>query len=137
MRISTAFPSDYLKAGDLAGRTVRVVMSHVEMKDIGDDHKPVLYFQGKDKGMVLNKTNANNITALYGDDTDGWAGREIMLFPAMVDFQGQTVEAIRIRAPQPKDGAQAGGPTYMTNGGVTGPTTPPRGVDPMSDDIPF
>lgn len=132
MRISTAFPSDYLKAGDLGGRTVRVVMSHVEMKDIGGDHKPVLYFQGKDKGMVLNKTNANNITALYGDDTDHWAGREIMLFPAMVDFQGKTVEAIRVRGPQPKDG---GGPTYMTNGQQTAPITP-RQADP-SDDIPF
>jgi molybdopterin converting factor small subunit len=134
MRISTAFPSDYLKAGDLGGRTVRVVMSHVEMKDIGDDHKPVLYFQGKDKGMVLNKTNANNITALYGDDTDLWSGREIMLFPAMVDFQGKTVEAIRIRAPQPKDNPQNGGPTYMTNGGVT---EPPRQSAAPNDDIPF
>lgn len=128
MRISSAFPSDYLKAGDLGGRTVRVVMSHVEMKDIGGDHKPVLFFQGKDKGMVLNKTNANNITSLYGDDTDHWAGREIMLFPAMVDFQGKTVEAIRVRAPQPKDGS----PQFMTNGQQTAPVT-----QQPNDDIPF
>lgn len=103
MRISSAFPSEFLKAADLQGRQVKVVMSHVEMKDIGGDPKPVLHFQGKDKGMVLNKTNANNITAAYGDDTEAWAGREIVLFEAMVDFQGKTVPAIRVRLPQVKD----------------------------------
>lgn len=99
MRISNAFPSDYLKAADLDGRQVKVVMSHVEMRDIGGDHKPILFFQGKEKGMVLNKTNANNITGMYGDDTESWAGREIVLFEAAVDFQGKTVPAIRVKAP--------------------------------------
>ena len=105
MRISAAFPSDYLKAADLQGRSVRVVMDRVEMKDIGGDHKPILFFQGKDKGMVLNKTNANNISVAYGDDTDDWTGKEIVLFEAMVDFQGKTVPAIRVRLPQVKDRA--------------------------------
>jgi arabinogalactan endo-1,4-beta-galactosidase len=112
MRISGAFPSDYLKAADLQGQSVKVVMAHVEMKDIGGDHKPILFFQGKDKGMVLNKTNANNISAAYGDDTDDWAGKELVLFEAMVDFQGKTVAAIRVRTPQAKDRApqrQTGG----------------------------
>jgi hypothetical protein len=103
MRISSAFPSEYLKAADLQGRSVRVVMDRVEMKDIGGDHKPILFFQGKEKGMVLNKTNANNIAVVYGDDTEDWSGREIVLFEAMVDFQGKTVAAIRVRAPQAKD----------------------------------
>jgi arabinogalactan endo-1,4-beta-galactosidase len=136
MRISGAFPSDYLKAADLDGRNVRAVMSHVEMRDIGGDHKPILFFQGKEKGMVLNKTNANNIAALYGDDTEDWNGKEIVLFEAMVDYQGKTVAAIRVRAPQHKDRAQAGGPTYMTAGNVTGPAQGGR-QDPMSDDVPF
>jgi hypothetical protein len=39
----------------------------------------VVYFQGKQKGLVTNKTNANNIAALYGDDTDDWIGQKIML----------------------------------------------------------
>lgn len=105
MRVSSAFPSEFLKASDLNGRNVKVSMSHVEMKDIGGDHKPVLFFIGKEKGMVLNKTNANNISLVYGDETDGWQGKEIVLFEAMVDFQGKTVAAIRVRAPQPKDKA--------------------------------
>src|SRR3990167_4125077 len=107
MKISTAFPSKWLKAADLQGSTPHVIIASIRMEDIGDDdQKPVLYFQGKTKGLVLNKTNATNITLAYGDDTDAWIGQEIVLFTAWVDFQGRSVEAIRVRPPQPKDHSQ-------------------------------
>lgn len=124
MRISGAFPSDFLKAADLQNRNVRVVMDRVEMKDIGGDHKPVLFFQGKDKGMVLNKTNSNNISLIYGDETEDWTGKELILFPAMVDFQGKTVQAIRVRVPTAKDRA------------AQAPVARPSSAD-MDDSIPF
>jgi arabinogalactan endo-1,4-beta-galactosidase len=97
MRISSAFPSKYLRAADLQDKQVAVRMSHVETETIGDDDRPVLYFQGKEKGLVLNKTNANAISAVYGDDTENWRGGEIVLFQTMVDFQGKTMAAIRCR----------------------------------------
>jgi len=104
MKISNAFPSEYLRAIDLNGRNVMVVIDRAEMAELsGGDHKPVLYFKGKEKGLILNKTNANNIAAVYGDDTDDWEGKELILFSAMVDMQGKTVPAIRVRAPMPKD----------------------------------
>jgi arabinogalactan endo-1,4-beta-galactosidase len=106
MRISTAFPSEYLKAADLQGHNIRVIIDRIEMRDVGDDHKPVLFFQNKEKGVVLNKTNANNIAIAYGDDTDEWTGKEVILFEAMVDFQGRSVAAIRIRPPAAKDRAK-------------------------------
>lgn len=122
MNINEAFPSKYLKAADLQGRQVTVKMARAEYEMIGDDKKLILYFQGKEKGMVLNKTNANNIAFIYGQDTDDWAGCEITLFEAMVDFQGKTVPAIRIRAPQKK--AQ--------------PKPQPQSMaDDMADEIPF
>lgn len=102
MRTSEAFPSKYLKASDLQQRQVLVKMANVEYEMIGDDKKLILYFQGKEKGMVLNKTNANNISMIYGDETDDWQGHEVVLFEAMVDFQGKTVPAIRVRAPSRK-----------------------------------
>jgi hypothetical protein len=49
--------------------------------------------------MVLNKTNANNIALAYGEETDDWRDQEIILFEAMVDFQGKTVPAIRVKGP--------------------------------------
>ncbi len=103
--INDEFPSKYLKASDLKGRNVKVKISHTTREQIGDDHKLILYFQGTEKGMVLNKTNANNIATIYGEETDDWATQEIVLFEAMVDFQGKTVPAIRVRGPQAKDRA--------------------------------
>src|SRR6266576_3493748 len=99
MRISTAFPSKWLKAADLNGRPVTVTMSHVVMEDVSGtgDPQPVLYFQGKDKGMVLNKTNGYKIAEIFGDDTKEWTGRQIVLFEAMVSFQGRTVPGLRVR----------------------------------------
>lgn len=100
MRIDSAFPSTYLKAADLTGRNVQVTMNYVKMEDIGGDHKPILYFRDKEKGLVLNKTNSNNISLLYGAETDEWSGKPVILYPTMVDFQGKSVEAIRVKGPQ-------------------------------------
>ena len=100
MRISAAFPSEYLKAADLQGHNALVVIERVEMRDVGDDTKPVVFFQGKTKGVVLNKTNAGNIAILYGDDTDEWIGKEVVLYTDIVDFQGKPTEAIRVRSPK-------------------------------------
>jgi hypothetical protein len=104
MKISNAFPSKFLKAGDLQDRNVAVTMSHVALEDVGDsERKPVLYFHGKNKGLVLNKTNSRLIAGIYGDDTENWDGKSLVLFPAMVDFRGDQVEAIRVRATIQKD----------------------------------
>lgn len=103
MKIGSAFPSKYIKADDLQGRHVRVQISKVEMEDIGDDgSKPIVYFQGKDKGLILNRTNAHTISDAYGDDTDNWNGCEIELFPTKVLFQSRMVGAIRINIPPQK-----------------------------------
>jgi hypothetical protein len=103
MKISEEFPSKYLKADDLGGREVKVVMAHVERESIGQDKKPVLYFKGKEKGLVLNKTNSITIGDAYGDDTDDWFGQEVILFSVMVDFQGKVGPAIRCRVPTARD----------------------------------
>ncbi len=98
MKMSKAFPSNYLKAADLEGREPIVTIDRVEMTEIGDEgDKPVLYFVGKEKGLVLNKTNANTITDILGnDDTDFWHGQRIKLITAKVEYQGKRVPAIRI-----------------------------------------
>ena len=121
MKINEAFPSSYIKAADLDGKQTLVKMERVEYEMLGNDRKLVLYFEGKERGMVLNKTNANNIAHIYGDDTDDWHGCEIVLFEAMVDFQGKTVPAIRVRAPKKKPAT---------------PATAPKGDMPR-DEIPF
>lgn len=98
MDVNNLFPSKYLKAADLQGAQPTVTIANVTMEDIGDDgEKPVIHFDGKEKGVVLNKTNATNISSAYGGNTDGWRGKKVVLFTTWVDFQGKSVEAIRIR----------------------------------------
>ena len=102
MKISAAFPSKYLKAADLQGKQVTATISYVTMETIGDEERPILYFNGKEKGLVLNKTNANTIANTFGDDTEDWRGAEIVLFETAVDFQGKSMPAIRCRVPPRK-----------------------------------
>lgn len=106
MDINSAFASKYLKASDLQGRDVTVKMGRVEQEKVGDDMKLVIYFQGKERGMILNKTNANAISDAYGGETEDWYGKTIVLFEQMVDFQGKRVPGLRIRAPR-RDAAPA------------------------------
>lgn len=100
--MNDAFPSKYLSAADLGGRNVAVTIAGYEQALIDNKQKYLLTFKGGKKALVLNKTNAKNIAKLYGDDLDGWVGQPIVLFEAMVDFQGETVAAIRVKAPPPK-----------------------------------
>jgi len=138
--INEAFPSNYLKAADLQGKPRLLTMDRTEFEKIGDDNKLVLYFKGKDKGMVLNKTNASNIANAYGDDTDDWRDQQIVLFEAMVDFQGKTVAAIRVRMPQAKDkrAAQEDSISSGPRRQASEMDPPPRTSADLSDDeIPF
>lgn len=128
--INDAFPSNYLKASDLGGSSPIVTIDRVEFEPVGREKemKAVLYFEGKDKGMVLNKTNAKNISGLVGSfETEDWSGFRIKLYATNVEFQGETVEAIRVKAAGPANGngARQSAP----------PPPPPAGV--TDDDIPF
>ena len=101
MNIDSAFPSQYLKASDLGEAQPTVTISHAKMEPVGRDKdmKLVLYFEGKEKGMVLNKTNATKIATLVGSkDTEAWRGKAIRLYATETEFAGETVECIRVKA---------------------------------------
>jgi hypothetical protein len=98
-KLSEIYGGNYMKAEDIAGREVNVVIEEVSiMKDKDDKKKAVLHFKGKDKTLPVNVTNANMIEELLGtDDTDDWVGQRICLYTTKVDFQGKRVLAIRIK----------------------------------------
>lgn len=137
MKVSEEFPSQFLKAADLQGREVRVIMANVEREKIGQDNKLVLYFKGKDKGVVLNKTNAGTISDAYGDDTDDWYDQPLILFSVKTDYQGKVVDAIRCRVPTAKDNRQAQQRKEdpITSGRQPLPTDFPGDRD-LNDDVP-
>lgn len=100
----TVFGS-YLKQEDLQGRAVRVVVSTVAVEDLKGDgdkteHKLIMHFVGKDKSMVLNRTNCEAMEAIVGtDDYAAWVGHTVVLFTdPTVKFGGKTVGGLRIRS---------------------------------------
>lgn len=64
--------------------------------------KLAVEFEQFDKALVLNKTNATTLVGLFGDETDDWAGENVTLFIADVEWGGKMVSAIRIKPRQPK-----------------------------------
>jgi hypothetical protein len=116
MKIGAAFPGQFIKAADLQGKRVSVVIDRVEMEDIGGETKPVVHFRNKERGLVLNKTNANAIWGINGsDDTDDWPGTSMILFPSKTDFQGKRVDCIRVDPPdsQPQPKAKRPEPIHV------------------------
>ena len=109
MNINTAFPSKYLKAADLNGSAVKVTIRDVQLESVGrtQDRKPVVYFLGKDKGLVLNRVNSNKIAEIAGSfDTEDWGGTIIAIYPTETEFAGETVECIRVKAPKAAEKVQ-------------------------------
>ena len=95
--VNDLYPSKWLKAEDLKHCQVPVVIDHVEVENMGDETKPVVYFRGKEKGLVCNKTNALAIADIAGSgNTEDWGGTNLVLFSTKVTFQGRMTDAIRV-----------------------------------------
>jgi len=77
--------SDWLKAADIKGKNVKVVISqvgeiHFDAKENQTARdKGTIKFKGKDKGVVLNATNTGLLINAYGTESGGWIGKEIGL----------------------------------------------------------
>jgi len=106
---------EHLYAFDLDGREVTVQIEKCYAGELQGEKgrkskKPMLKFVGKEKKLAINKTNGKTIAALYGTDTDNWAGRWIVLYPTTTDFGGETVECVRVKpyVPQGKGAGKNG-----------------------------
>jgi len=106
------FDRDYIGAWDLNGQDVTVTIARVECKELVGSKgvkakKPIIYFEGKEKGFTCNKTNGKAIAAMYGNKTEDWVGKRITLFPTTTSMGSETVECIRVRPGVPAEPAQS------------------------------
>ncbi len=69
----------------------------VQSADGSKKPKPVLYFKEDVPKMIMNITNGNTISALYGSHPDSWIGKQVQVFATPVKAFGKTQDALRIR----------------------------------------
>ena len=92
--------SKYFRAEDvLQDKILKIKAVTEEMVGQGADQKLVVWFEKTKKGLALNRTNNRTIRGAYGDDTAGWVGKLIVLFPTQTDYRGHQVAAVRVRIP--------------------------------------
>lgn len=69
----------------------------------GKKSKQVLYFKESVPKMIMNITNGNMLTRLYGSHPDQWIGRQVQIYAASgIKAFGKTQDALRIRDFVPK-----------------------------------
>ncbi len=100
--IDDVFTTKYLKAYDLQGREPVVTIAQVELEPMGRTRelKVIVYFEGKTKGLKLNKTMALKIAQIAGSSqTEQWVGTAVQLYVSTADFGGENYDVIRVKAP--------------------------------------
>ena len=127
MKRTDAFKSDYFKSAHVADGPITVTIANCELTQLpgDDDEKPVLSFSDHDMKLILNATNWDAISDLYGDDSDGWKGKKIILYQDTTRFQGKTVDCIRVRG---VESAKARPKSAATD---------PNGPVEIIDEVPF
>jgi hypothetical protein len=130
MDINQLTSSKYLKGSDFKEPALCVI-ADVKKQNVAKDNEPpkyrgVMFFEGHEKGLVLNTTNLKRAAkACNSENTDDWIGKKVVVyFDDEVEFGGEQVGGIRLRAPR-----QA----------APEPEPPKRkeNFDDLKDDIPF
>ena len=56
-------------------------------------------FEDEEQGFVLNRSNGRELAAAWGDETDAWKGKTIILYTTLVSTPNGTGQGIRVRIP--------------------------------------
>lgn len=98
------FPDKYLFAEDLLGKPATLTIGALNRDDLvtpqGKKRAVIVTFVGKKKLLVLNKTNAHLIDAIFplapGESLKSWVGKRITLYPTQCSMKGEIVDCIRV-----------------------------------------
>ena len=91
----------YLKAAHLAGKIVPVTIERIEFQTVhprpGQEViKPVAYFVGKTKGLILTNTNQDWLRSTFGDEITASYGKAVTLRAVTKTIAGRPIETIII-----------------------------------------
>ena len=99
MNISQLYPRRFANGNDIGAATPTLPICKVTMEQVGPVRKPVIWFLGARKGIILHATLARQIAAIHGDDTDQWHGKRVTIHTVPVKRpDGTPALSIRARA---------------------------------------
>lgn len=95
------FDSEYVGAWDLP-KDATVTIARVTPGNIVGSagrkaKKPIVYFEGREKGLIVNKTNGKTIAGMYGPVVEEWIGKRITLYATETQMGSETMQCIRVR----------------------------------------
>lgn len=106
------FPGTYMNAAYVKGKLLgkNLVITEIKEETVGKanpEQKLVMYFAEDERGLVLNKTNANILKESFGGDTENCHGKIIQLIITSTQMGpgiGIVVQQIGESSPAPSGG---------------------------------
>jgi hypothetical protein len=99
MKVSQMIQHKFLCKGDLDEDTPATIKS-LKLEDMpgdGGEQRWVVYFRKLQKGMVLNTTALRLLGQTFGDESDAWIGKKVVVYlDPTVLFKGQVVGGLRL-----------------------------------------
>jgi hypothetical protein len=124
------YGSKYFSVPDLKGQRPRRTIGKVEVaelkeKDGSTKRKRILYLEGEDKPLVLNKTNAVKLAMAFGKESSEWINARVELYSEMTSLGKEGVRLTPLRT--------------VTKAAPAQPIAPkPPVVDPdLNDEVPY
>lgn len=103
-KVSQVFPSRFLSGDEIMSAQVPVVIKKVEsevvknFKTNKEEQVYVIYFEGKERGVRLGKTRANEVKDITGlDDMDDWKGQKVTLYTEPMRAFGEVFNVIHFK----------------------------------------
>jgi hypothetical protein len=123
--------SKYMKAEDF-DKPQKFKIKKVTAEEVGQgddkERKLIVWFTNSKLGMVLNKTNNRTLRGAFGDDTECWNDKVIVIYPTMVDVRGKSTKALRIRMPSTQETTASTPATAVSGNGPAAPVPPTNGA---------
>lgn len=100
LKFDDLFPGRFIRAANFDGKDVTYTITNVMLEELegdrGKEVKPIVSFSEINKQLVLNKTNALALKAMFGSEVTDWNGKRVTLYPLTIEWEGNDL-AIRVR----------------------------------------
>jgi hypothetical protein len=99
--------SKYLNHAALEGKDCAVTIREVRklVPVVGEkgreDARSLLFFDGKEKPLIVGVKVCATIASLHGDDYTQWVGKKITIYPTIEEMQKGPTGCVRVRPKRP------------------------------------